>query len=53
MPACSGGATPSSACLCIGGGYSVPAGTYRGKQIPGIGEWIMHDAKIPAAEYKE
>ncbi len=35
------------------GGYSVPAGTYRGKQIPGIGEWIMHDAKIPAAEYKE
>ena len=31
--------------------YSVPAGTYNGKQIDGIGEWIMHDAKIPVAEY--
>ena len=32
--------------------YSVPAGTYKGKQIGGIGEWIMHHAKIPIAEYK-
>jgi alpha-L-fucosidase len=33
--------------------YSVPAGTYHGKQIPGIGEWIMNNAKIPVAEYKQ
>ncbi len=32
------------------GVYSVPAGTYHGKQIPGIGEWIMHTAKIPMAD---
>jgi alpha-L-fucosidase len=31
--------------------YSVPAGTYEGKQIPNIGEWIMNNAKIPAARY--
>jgi alpha-L-fucosidase len=34
------------------GVYSVPAGTYNGKQIPGIGEWIMNRGKIPVAEYK-
>lgn len=34
------------------GVYSVPAGTYKGKQIGGIGEWIMHQAKIPIPEYK-
>ncbi|MBN1851712.1 MAG: alpha-L-fucosidase [Pirellulales bacterium] len=34
------------------GVYSVPAGTYQGKKIGGIGEWIMHSAKIPVAEYK-
>ncbi len=33
------------------GVYSVPAGTWEGKQIPGIGEWIMNRAKIPVAEY--
>jgi alpha-L-fucosidase len=31
--------------------YSVPAGTYDGKQIPDIGEWIMHNAKIPVTRY--
>jgi alpha-L-fucosidase len=35
------------------GVYCVPAGTYQGEQIPGIGEWIMHNAKIPVAEYKQ
>lgn len=35
------------------GVYSVPAGIYKGKKIPGIGEWIMHNAKIPVAEYRE
>jgi alpha-L-fucosidase len=32
--------------------YSIPAGTWDGKQIPGIGEWIMNDASIPVADYK-
>ncbi|HTQ37428.1 MAG TPA: alpha-L-fucosidase [Pirellulales bacterium] len=31
--------------------YSVPAGTYQGKQIAGIGEWIQNNAEIPMAEY--
>jgi alpha-L-fucosidase len=35
------------------GVYSVPAGTYNGKQIPGIGEWIMNRGKIPVVEYRE
>ncbi len=34
------------------GVYSVPAGTYKGEKIGGIGEWIMHNAKIPVSEYK-
>jgi alpha-L-fucosidase len=34
------------------GVYSVPGGIYNGKEIGGIGEWIMHNAKIPVAEYK-
>jgi alpha-L-fucosidase len=34
------------------GVYSVPAGTYHGKKIDGIGEWIMYNAKIPCAEYQ-
>ncbi|UCD52151.1 MAG: alpha-L-fucosidase [Phycisphaerales bacterium] len=33
--------------------YSVPAGTYKGKQIDGIGEWIMNRGKIPVAEYRQ
>ena len=35
------------------GVYSVPAGAYHGKLIPGLGEWIMNDAKIPMAEYQK
>ena len=34
------------------GVYAVPAGTYDGKQVDGIGEWIMNRGKIPVAEYK-
>ena len=33
------------------GVYAVPAGVYQGKQIPGIGEWIM-STRIPVDEYK-
>ena len=32
--------------------YSIPAGTWNGKQIPGIGEWIMNNASISVADYK-
>jgi alpha-L-fucosidase len=31
--------------------YSHLAGTYKGKNYYGSGEWIMHQAKIPAADY--
>jgi alpha-L-fucosidase len=34
------------------GVYSVPAGTYKDKQIGGIGEWIMRSAEIPVTEYR-
>ena len=34
------------------GVYSVPAGTYKGRRIGGIGEWIMRQAEIPVAEYR-
>lgn len=33
--------------------YSVPAGMYNGKKVPGIGEWIMNRGKIPVAVYKQ
>jgi alpha-L-fucosidase len=33
--------------------YSVPAGVYKGNEIPGIGEWIMNNAKIPVTEYAD
>jgi alpha-L-fucosidase len=33
--------------------YAIPAGQWKGKAIPGIGEWIMNRAKIPAAEYSQ
>src|SRR6202789_2576162 len=32
--------------------YSIPSGTWNGKQIPGVGEWIMNTASIPVAQYK-
>jgi len=32
--------------------YSIPAGVWKGRTGPGgFGEWIMHDAQIPIAEY--
>jgi alpha-L-fucosidase len=34
------------------GVYSVPAGYYHDKPVPGIGEWIMNHGKIPMAEYQ-
>src|SRR5882724_6945295 len=35
------------------GVYSVPAGIYHDKAVPGIGEWIMNKGKIPMAEYQQ
>ncbi|MEM1989985.1 MAG: alpha-L-fucosidase [Candidatus Bathyarchaeia archaeon] len=32
--------------------YAIPAGVWRGRCIPGIGEWIMYNAKIPVKEYE-
>ncbi len=32
--------------------YSIPAGEWKGKPVGGIGEWIMHNAKIPVKEYE-
>ncbi|MDR8392717.1 alpha-L-fucosidase [Aliifodinibius sp. S!AR15-10] len=35
------------------GPYAVPAGVYNGKNIEGIGEWIMDRAEIPVEEYEQ
>jgi alpha-L-fucosidase len=32
--------------------YAIPAGTWQGKQVPSIGEWIMNTGSIPVADYK-
>jgi alpha-L-fucosidase len=32
--------------------YAVPAGVWKGKDVPGIGEWIMHRERIPLQEYR-
>ncbi|MGS2738353.1 alpha-L-fucosidase [Sinomicrobium sp. M5D2P17] len=34
------------------GAYAVPAGRYEGKEVNGIGEWIMYNAKIPIDVYE-
>src|SRR4051812_1906960 len=33
--------------------YSIPAGYYKGRYSPGIGEWVQNRLKIPAAEYAQ
>jgi alpha-L-fucosidase len=33
--------------------YAVPAGTYKGERVNGIGEWIMNNGKIPVEEYEK
>jgi alpha-L-fucosidase len=37
--------------LITWGLYSIPAGEWKGQEIPGIGEWIQNRARIPVAEY--
>ena len=31
--------------------YAIPAGEWEGRRMPGFGEWIMHHARVSAAEY--
>jgi alpha-L-fucosidase len=33
--------------------YAIPAGRWKGEQIPGASEWIMNSAHIPVAEYEQ
>jgi alpha-L-fucosidase len=33
--------------------YALPAGYWNGKEVPGIGEWIMNHAKIPVKDYEQ
>ncbi|MFL5608485.1 MAG: alpha-L-fucosidase [Gemmatimonadaceae bacterium] len=33
--------------------YAIPAGQWKGRTVPGIGEWIMNRAKIPVGEYEQ
>jgi alpha-L-fucosidase len=33
--------------------YSVPAGVWKGQPVPSLGEWIMHNGKIPFEEYSQ
>jgi len=33
--------------------YCIPAGEWKGRPIPGIGEWIMNRAQIPVTEYEQ
>jgi len=35
------------------GVYSIPAGIWNGREIGGIGEWIMNRGKIPVRDYTE
>ena len=34
------------------GPYAVPAGEYKGKDVNGVAEWIMHTGNIPINEYE-
>jgi alpha-L-fucosidase len=33
--------------------YAVPSGEWKGRRIPGLGEWIMNRAQIPVREYEQ
>src|ERR1043166_5826118 len=33
--------------------YALPAGEWDGKRVPGLGEWIMHNAPIPVTDYEK
>lgn len=33
--------------------YAIPAGTWKGEPVAGLGEWIMYRARIPVREYEQ
>jgi alpha-L-fucosidase len=33
--------------------YALPAGEWKGRYSPGIGEWIMHRLRVPVTEYEK
>jgi len=33
--------------------FSLPAGRWKGHEVPGIGEWIMHRERIPVRDYEK
>jgi len=33
--------------------YAIPAGKWKGREVPGIGEWIMYRAEIAVKEYEQ
>src|SRR5712672_1480126 len=33
--------------------YALPGGEWNGKQVEGIGEWIMNNGHIPVADYEK
>ena len=33
--------------------YSIPAGEWKGRRSPGLGEWIMNRSQIPVQEYEQ
>jgi alpha-L-fucosidase len=33
--------------------YAVPAGRWQGKEVKGIGEWIMNSAHMPVGQYEQ
>jgi alpha-L-fucosidase len=35
------------------GVYAVPAGVWQDKEVPGIGEWILKNGKIPVSTYRD
>jgi alpha-L-fucosidase len=33
--------------------YAIPAGEWKGRAVPGLGEWIMFRAPVPVREYEQ
>jgi len=33
--------------------YAIPGGEWNGKQVPGIGEWIMNNGHVPVRDYEQ
>ena len=33
--------------------YAIPAGEWNGRQVPGLGEWIMFRTPVPVKEYEQ